>query len=136
MKTTTQNKLGLNGEIEKWNWKKKTSIKGLTKKIRNQKNKDQIKKYNILQTRIEGLEWKEIKILCKSQWTKIKNQKKKDQITSTKTQRRLINNFLKRREKRRRKKKVHQRQTNHPLMTHVAPTEKEHNDASNYTENG
>jgi hypothetical protein len=56
----------------------------LTKKIRNQKNKDQIEKHNILQTGIEGLEWKETKILCKSQWTKIKNQNKKDQITSTK----------------------------------------------------
>jgi DNA repair ATPase RecN len=76
----------------------------LTKKIRNQKNNDQIKKYNILQTGIEGLEWKETKILCKSQWTKIKNQKKKDQITSTKTQRRLIDNFLKKREKRKKKK--------------------------------
>jgi hypothetical protein len=51
LKTTTQNKLGLNGKIEK-----KTSIKGLTKKIRNQKNKDQIEKHNILQTGIEGLE--------------------------------------------------------------------------------
>jgi hypothetical protein len=36
--------------------KKKTSIKGLTKKIRNQKNKDQIEKHSILQTGIEGLE--------------------------------------------------------------------------------
>jgi hypothetical protein len=77
----------------------------LTKKFRNQKNKDQIEKHNILQTGIERLEWKETKILCKSQWTKIKNQKKKDQITSTKTQKRLINNFLKRREKRKQKKK-------------------------------
>jgi hypothetical protein len=42
---------------------------------------------------------------------------------------------MKRREIKR-KKKVHQQQTNHQLMTHVAPTEKEHNDASNYTENG
>ena len=56
--------------------KKKTSIKGLTKKFRNQKNKDQIEKHNILQTGIERLEWKETKILCKSQWTNIKNQQK------------------------------------------------------------
>ena len=35
--------------------KKKTFIKGSTKKIRNQKNKNQIEKHSTLQTGIEGL---------------------------------------------------------------------------------
>ena len=48
MKIITPNKLGLKGEIEG-----KIVIKGSTKEIKNQKNKDQIEKYNILQIEIK-----------------------------------------------------------------------------------
>jgi hypothetical protein len=45
MKTITQNKLGLNGVIEK----KYIYIKGLGKKVKNQKNNKKIKKHDTLQ---------------------------------------------------------------------------------------
>jgi hypothetical protein len=43
----------------------KTFIKGQRKKIRNQKNKYQIRNNNILKIKIKWLNWKEIKFLQK-----------------------------------------------------------------------
>jgi len=60
LKTITQNKPRLKVKL-----KKKTYIKRSSKT--NQKNNDQIEKYNILQIGVEGQNWKETKLLLKSQ---------------------------------------------------------------------
>ena len=54
----------MKGEIEKKIYKRVKYKKG------NQKNKYQIEKHNISQIRIEELNWKETKLLLKSQWQK------------------------------------------------------------------
>jgi hypothetical protein len=66
LKSITQSKLGLNDEIEK------TIIERSSKKNRNKKNIDKIKRYNVLQIEIKGLNCKDIKLLLKSQGDKNK----------------------------------------------------------------
>ena len=76
MKITTQNEPRLKMKL-----KKKSYIKRSSKK--NQKSKDQVEKYNILQIRVKWLNWKETKLLLKSKWQKykIKRRRIKSQIT-------------------------------------------------------